>query len=137
MPRVSNPQEVFDAMASHFKPEEAGAMSATVQFDLSGDGGGQWHAVLADGKLTVQPGPAAAPTTTIITSADNFLALVNGELKPMPAFMTGKVKVKGNVYLHLIKAINDKRFLIGNNRGGINGWVGANGIYGIATQIEP
>ncbi len=47
------------------------------------------------------------------------------------------VKVKGTVYLHLIKAINDKRFLIGNNRGGINGWVGANGIYGKATQIEP
>ncbi|MBC7813990.1 MAG: hypothetical protein H7175_22745 [Burkholderiales bacterium] len=47
------------------------------------------------------------------------------------------VKVKGNVYLHLIKAVNDGRFLIGNNRGGINGWVGANGIYGIATEVEP
>ncbi len=47
------------------------------------------------------------------------------------------VKVKGTIYLHLIKAINGNRFLIGNNRGGINGWVGANGIYGIATQIEP
>jgi hypothetical protein len=46
-------------------------------------------------------------------------------------------KVKGNVYLHLIKAVNSGRFLIGNNRGGINGWVGANCIYGIATHIEP
>jgi SOS-response transcriptional repressor LexA len=47
------------------------------------------------------------------------------------------VRVKGNVFLHLIKAINNGRFLIGNNRGGINGWVGANGIYGIATHVEP
>ncbi len=47
------------------------------------------------------------------------------------------VKVKGHVYLHLIKAVNNGRCLIGNNRGGINGWVGANAIYGIATQIEP
>lgn len=47
------------------------------------------------------------------------------------------VKVKGNVYLHLIKAINGGRFLIGNNRGGINGWVGANCIYGVATKVEP
>lgn len=47
------------------------------------------------------------------------------------------VKVKGRVYLHLIKAVNGSRFLIGNNRGGINGWVGANAIFGIATQIEP
>lgn len=47
------------------------------------------------------------------------------------------VKVKGHTYLHLIKAINGSRYLIGNNRGGINGWVGANSIYGIATRIEP
>lgn len=46
------------------------------------------------------------------------------------------VKVKGRVYLHLIKAVNGGRFLIGNNRGGINGWVGTNAIYGIATGVE-
>ena len=34
------------------------------------------------------------------------------------------VKVKGHEYLHLIKARKDDRFLIGNNRGVINGWVG-------------
>jgi SOS-response transcriptional repressor LexA len=48
------------------------------------------------------------------------------------------VRVRGNVYLHLIKAIDKRRrFLIGNNRGGINGWVGSNFIYGIATGVEP
>ena len=46
------------------------------------------------------------------------------------------VRVKGNDYLHLIKALNQGRFLIGNNRGGVNGWVGHNCIYGIATNIE-
>lgn len=43
-------------------------------------------------------------------------------------------KVKGNQYLHLVKAINQGRVLIGNNRGGINGWTRA--VYGIATKIE-
>jgi hypothetical protein len=47
------------------------------------------------------------------------------------------VRVKGNDYLHLIKAIDRGRFLIGNNRGGVNGWVGPNCIYGIATEIAP
>ena len=46
------------------------------------------------------------------------------------------VRVKGNIYLHLIKAINGDRFQIGNNRGGVNGWVGKHCIYGIATKIE-
>lgn len=47
------------------------------------------------------------------------------------------VRVRGRVYLHLIKAIANKRFLIGNNRGGTNGWVRSNAIYGVATRIEP
>ena len=47
-----------------------------------------------------------------------------------------RVRVRGTDYLHLIKAKDGSRFLIGNNRGGINGWVGPNGIYGKATKIE-
>lgn len=45
-------------------------------------------------------------------------------------------KVNGNEYLHLIKAIQEPRFQIGNNRGRINGWVGAGAIFGICTKIE-
>jgi hypothetical protein len=41
------------------------------------------------------------------------------------------VRCKGNVYLHLIKAVQGKRYLIGNNRGGTNGWVGRTAIYGV------
>jgi SOS-response transcriptional repressor LexA len=46
------------------------------------------------------------------------------------------VRVHGNDYLHLIKAIDGGRFLIGNNRGGTNGWIGANGLYGKAIKIQ-
>jgi hypothetical protein len=45
-------------------------------------------------------------------------------------------KVNGKHYLHLVKAIQGKRFQIGNNRGRINGWVGENGIFGKCTRIE-
>jgi hypothetical protein len=48
------------------------------------------------------------------------------------------VKVSGSVYLHLIKAIDPRgRFLIGNNRGGVNGWAPSTNVYGVVTQIEP
>ncbi|MEM7583762.1 MAG: hypothetical protein AAF560_10315 [Acidobacteriota bacterium] len=46
------------------------------------------------------------------------------------------VRVSGRDYLHLVKAIDGKRFQIGNNRGRVNGWVGHNAIYGVATRIE-
>lgn len=45
-------------------------------------------------------------------------------------------KVKGSHYVHLVKAIDGERFQIGNNRGGINGWISKNGIYGKVTQVE-
>ncbi|MDQ3797946.1 MAG: hypothetical protein M3384_00710 [Acidobacteriota bacterium] len=45
-------------------------------------------------------------------------------------------KVGGSEYLHLIKAIQGARFQIGNNRGRINGWIGANAIFGKCTKIE-
>jgi SOS-response transcriptional repressor LexA len=45
-------------------------------------------------------------------------------------------KVKGNEYLHLIKAIQGQRFQIGNNKGRINGWIGGNSIFGKCVKIE-
>jgi hypothetical protein len=45
-------------------------------------------------------------------------------------------KVNGQQYLHLVKAIQGSRFQIGNNRGRINGWVSANGIYGKCVRVE-
>jgi hypothetical protein len=48
------------------------------------------------------------------------------------------VKVRGVVYLHLIKAVRgraeDRQYQIGNNRGGINGWVSRRAIYGRAID---
>lgn len=46
------------------------------------------------------------------------------------------VHVKGRDFLHLVKAVDAQgRFLIGNNRGGINGWVGRHALYGKAIKV--
>lgn len=45
-------------------------------------------------------------------------------------------KVGGAQYLHLVKAIRGKQFLIGNNRGGENGWITRNAIYGRLVRVE-
>ena len=48
-------------------------------------------------------------------------------------------KVRGNQYIHIVKAIKGhgekKQFLIGNNRGGTNGWVGIQGIFGRVVDV--
>ncbi len=45
-------------------------------------------------------------------------------------------EVKGSQYLHLVKAVNGDRYQIGNNHGGINGWIGKNRIYGRLVSVE-
>jgi hypothetical protein len=50
-------------------------------------------------------------------------------------------RVGGNEYLHLIKAVQpsgdgEHRYLIGNNRGRTNGWVGRTAIFGKLIRIE-
>jgi hypothetical protein len=44
--------------------------------------------------------------------------------------------VRGGQYLHLIKAIRDSQYLIGNNRGGVNGWITADSIHGRLIAVE-
>ena len=46
-------------------------------------------------------------------------------------------RVRGAEYLHFVKAIQGDRFQIGNNRGGINGSIGANVIFGKLVLVEP
>lgn len=45
-------------------------------------------------------------------------------------------RVRGAEYLHLIKAIQGKRYQIGNNRGRINGWIGQTSIFGRLESVE-
>lgn len=101
MPRATTAKEIFDAMPSRFLPEQAGDMNATVQFDLSGEGGGQWTATIANRQLTVAEGTTPHPSMTFSASAADYVAMINGELNPLNAFMQGKINVKGDMALAL------------------------------------
>ena len=59
MPTV---KETFDLMPTKFKAASAAGVNKTIQYDIGGDGGGTWHAVIKDGTCTVnsRPAPAAA-----------------------------------------------------------------------------
>ena len=50
------------------------------------------------------------------------------------------VKVKGAVYLHLVVATRrngaNQQYLIGNNKGGINGWAKRDNVYGIVSEVD-
>lgn len=99
MPRYTNIQEVFDLMQSNFLPDAAAGLTAVIQFDLTGEGGEPYYLTIVNNTGTVSKGTADNPNLVLTITANDYLALTNGELNPMNAFMQGKLKVKGDMAL--------------------------------------
>jgi putative sterol carrier protein len=91
--------EVMQLMPEAFQPSKAGNVNMVVQFNLSGEGGGTWAVSIADGKCQVTEGKAEAPKATVTSSAADYLSIVRGELNAVSAFMSGKLKVAGDMGL--------------------------------------
>jgi putative sterol carrier protein len=69
-------------------------MNNTFLFDI--DGAGTWKVDVQDGNVNVTEGGGDADVT-ITTSEETFDKLVSGEQNPTSAYMTGKLKVKGDM----------------------------------------
>ena len=95
----SNVHDVFRRMPEVFSATAAPGLDAVFQFDIHGDGGGAWSVTVRDGACAVEQGTHDAPRVTITMSDENWLALVNRRLNGVQAFMTGKLKVKGDLML--------------------------------------
>lgn len=91
--------EFFSELQGKVDPTKIAGMNATYQFDISGDQGGTWHVKLADGAASVVDGPAENPSITLTATDQNWLDIVSGKLSGQTAFLTGKLKIKGDMGL--------------------------------------
>jgi putative sterol carrier protein len=87
-------REFFDGLAERADPEKTAGMNNSYLFDI--EGAGQWLVQVNDGAIDVSEGGGEADTT-ITTSEESFLAISRGELNPTSAYMTGKLKIKGDM----------------------------------------
>lgn len=89
----------LEKMRAQFNADKAGDLDAVIQIDLSGEDGGVYWVKVADRAVDVGSGETENPRMTLIATPGDFLNLVNGELNAMQAFMSGKLKVKGDMGL--------------------------------------
>ena len=92
-------RSIFPAMVERFIPEKADGVNATILFDLSGDNGGQYWIKVADGNAETGVGNISDPAMTVKATADDWFAVATGQTNAMQAFMTGKLKILGDMGL--------------------------------------
>jgi putative sterol carrier protein len=92
-------KETFDQMGSRFKTDRAAGTNAVIQYNVSGDGGGTWNAVIKDGTCTVKEGAATTPNLTLDIAAQDWLDMLSGKQNGQMLFMSGKLKIKGDMGL--------------------------------------
>jgi len=98
------PKLIFeDKIASRLKEDLSlgKEINATYLFNITGETGGTWTIALNSNAQEVKVGSIENPQCTITISDKDFVNLVEGTLNPQMAFMTGRLKVKGDLGLAL------------------------------------
>ncbi|KAF1600978.1 Hydroxysteroid dehydrogenase-like protein 2, partial [Eudyptes chrysolophus] len=92
--------ETFRVIQGAMSEEYVRATQGVFQFELSGDDGGTWYIDLKTkgGSAGVGKPPVTADVVMSMSSAD-FVKMFTGKLKPTMAFMSGKLRIKGNMTL--------------------------------------
>jgi putative sterol carrier protein len=88
------PREFFETLESRIDPSKTAGLNNSYVFDI--EGAGVWKVDVADGNLSVTEGSGDADVT-IHASEETFRAIASGEQNPTTAFMTGKLKIEGDM----------------------------------------
>jgi putative sterol carrier protein len=93
--------EIFKRMGEHVEPSQVEGVDAVVHFkitDAPGGGADTYEVVIREGRVQVSDEPTVeSPRVTITMAPVPFLKLVTGRQSGPVMFMTGKLKLEGDV----------------------------------------
>lgn len=92
--RAMSAKAFFDGLEARADPSKTAGVSNSYFFDIEGEG--QWTVDVQDGTISVKEGGGEADVV-ITTSGDDFAKIVAGEMNPTTAYMSGKLKIKGDM----------------------------------------
>ncbi len=96
------PKQVFEEELPGKLKEKGDAVTKTnaiFQFNLTGDDGGSWWIDTTKPGGEVSPGENEAAKCTVTMASSDFMDMVSGKLNGQMAFMTGKLKIAGDMGL--------------------------------------
>jgi putative sterol carrier protein len=96
---MATARELMGKIQDAFVPDNAKGLNKTIQYELTGDDGGTWTASIADGSCAVAETPSDSADVTVTMSASDFVDMMGGKLQPTMAYMSGKLKIKGDMML--------------------------------------
>jgi putative sterol carrier protein len=87
-------REFFETLETRVDQSKTAGMNNSYLFYI--EGAGKWTVSVEDGKVKVSEGGEDADAV-ISTSEETFEKIASGEQNPTSAYMTGKLKVKGDM----------------------------------------
>lgn len=81
------------------KPELSKAVNSTYEFNITGDNGGVWTVDLVKEPGEVSVGSQGAAKCVVTCTSADFMNIVGGKMNAQMAFMSGKLKIKGDMGL--------------------------------------
>ena len=94
-------QDLMNLLPEFFLPDQALDTQAVIFFDLDGENGGQWTVTIGGGQCIVSEGKGGQPDLTLTAKAQDVMDLFSGKIDPMRAYLSGKLKLDGNMGLAL------------------------------------
>jgi putative sterol carrier protein len=87
-------REFFEGLESRVDASKTAGMTNSYVFDI--EGAGMWKVDVQDGSVSVTEGGGDADAT-ISASEETFGQIASGDLNATTAYMTGKLKIKGDM----------------------------------------
>ncbi len=89
--------EVMKQLPNYLDPQKIKGVNLVMQVNLKGEGAGDWALTIKDGNANVIKGKVDKPNFALAANVDDFKGILSGKVNPTQAFMTGKVKVTGDM----------------------------------------
>ena len=89
----------FEALPSRFHAAAAEGVTVVYQFDLSGDEGGHYQLHIADRTCRITSGVHPSPDITLRMAGEDCVAILDGRLNGVSAYLSGSLKMEGDLGL--------------------------------------